>query len=1034
MQNEMSDFIGKKITTANLIALVKAGFLGVLVSESYYISSVISLKLNGYISNGNYGYEALILGLGGFFLVLAYLISRGFLKFAWRIIKSSRFDIFIAFFFGVLVSISFGGIGVVVYTDIVSFFTIKQILIFISFPVVIWFLFLFRTVQIWFMGRKKKISPFFINDEEQKFKKDDMLNFSERAERFAERVLNRGSLDSMVFGIDAPWGIGKSTFVNFCEEYWDNGYHEKVILYKFNPLRYEGRVNLLEKFVDGLIRVIQENSFAPEIKPLISNYSRFIKGTKTTFLFPWLNFEIFWGTYTIDDAFNDLETTLSNFNKKIIVVVDDLDRMNFSEIKDILFVIKKSFTLPNISYVLCYDTENISALEEKKHDSEKIIEFLEKFVNVKISLFLDNQVLSDYVSKNLEKVLESNLQIDPLVVERMRQVMGGIVEIYKSPDFHEYLPFLGDIRKLKRLINTLLLFEIEKADFENSDFNKQDLIHLLLIYISYPNIFRKIYNTETNGRRGFFSVVIPHEDNYPEGPNGKVQNSTQDVYKNSKLYNKYIESPKLNENQKFLLNKVFNVSQRLEDPTIDRVSQEIKHSYACFNGVWTDGRNLEEYLNLIVKLSKPQRGNQYRFYLNIKNEILKGKGIQEILLKHDEFLYSKSENSHEQLWRIVINSLHEFDSQVGSKLITYILNNIQNYSVFTNKNIGVGLRDDVDFFLVKLLDTVGWSDQNGRHRNNTEEHIAEIAEWIFGEENHIGNGVLETLSKEDRGVLGLYDLLAFRLFCSADRGGDIFNLERSLSKHGNPQAPTEEPIKNTVIEEMREISQKVFQIFKSQYINKDKNIFDIVDNLSLADLTGKYRTFVEEKVASGEVKDIDTSIRAFKSRIKSFTTYQLGNSLISLGIGCGYYDPTGKEDKNEIKRKINAYLFNVCFNPKKNSKNYEHFVDYLLMNFASVFASEAGRDYIPDINEFTKVLNRRILADYWKKNAEAVKALNLPTQNKIVVTPNYTVSYKKDLAEVYEVLDRLVQEVEKKAKAVSKLGQILKQIKEQKNK
>jgi hypothetical protein len=88
---------------------------------------------------------------------------------------------------------------------------------------------------------------------------------------------------------------------------------------------------------------------------------------------------------------------LANLNKKVIVVVDDLDRLGFSAIKDVLFAIKKSFTLPNVSYVLCYDTENLIPADE---NVDKIMEFLEKFINVKIGLYLDAETLRRFVTES----------------------------------------------------------------------------------------------------------------------------------------------------------------------------------------------------------------------------------------------------------------------------------------------------------------------------------------------------------------------------------------------------------------------------------------------------------------------------------------------------------------------------------------------------------------------------------------------------------------------------------------------------------
>jgi len=998
----MNDYPNTKINIANLSTLIKAGFFGILSAEAWYFSQGIAANLNNFIKVFDTENIALIISIISLLIVGLYLFIRGFYLDFVKIFSSDRWDIFIAVVFGILFDMSFGGFGTKFYSRLVSILTFKQLILLISTPIIFGALLIFRAIQIKFTQGKNKDLPFFINDMEKKSTGDDLLDFAEGAKRFSERVFNQRSPDSMVFGIDAPWGIGKSTFVNFCKEYWSKDFNKQAIVYSFNPLRYEGRTNLLEKFVDGLIRTIQKDSFVPEIRPLISKYTHFIKGTKATFSFFGLDFEIFSGNYTVDDAFEDLETVLTGFKKKIIVVVDDLDRLSLSSIKDILFVIKKSFTLPNISYVLCYDTENISALEKEKPDTEKIGEFLEKFVNIKISLYLESQELINYVSDNLKKSLVGNSQTDPMLVSK---AIGGLIDIYKSNDYHRYEPFIGDVRKLKRLINTVLLFEIEKTDFDNSDFDKHDLIHLLLIYINYPNIFRKIYNTETEGKRSFFSVVMPYEKNYPKDAQSQNSPSISDsTYQNSIDYKEYVNS--LSKNQKFLVDKVFDVSQRLGEAIIDSVPQEAKHSYACFNGGWTDGKNLEEYLNLIVKLSKPQIHSQYHFYLNCKNEIANGKTIKEVLSK-DEFAYSEGENSHEEFWKVVVNSAYDFNAQTGARLINYLLDNIINYSLFTYKDIGVGLRDDLNFFLIKLLDIVGWADQNGKRRANTEENISEIAEWIFGEKKHAGNSVIEALGKEERGILGLYDLLAFRLFCSADRGGDIFNLTRAISKHGDLSAPTEGLTTNIAIEEMREISQKVFKIFEVQYIKKNKNIFDLIEKLSLSDLAGKYFDFVNKKTASGEVKNLEEHIGSLKSRIKSFITYQLGNSLVSLGVGCGYYDSTGKEDKKGIRAQINKYLFEICFNPTINRKNYEHFVDYLLINFASVFAVENGRGYIPHLDEFTKVLEREKLSDYWKNNSTAIKALKLTERNKIIYQDNYSASYKEDLPKVFDELDKL---------------------------
>jgi hypothetical protein len=980
--------------------------LGIVVSEVLYLSHTISLPISHRIIEGGHEYLSPILISLGILLLLFYLVKRDFFKRSIIILKSGRWELLIPIAFGIIISVSFGGVGTKIYSAIASSLNIFQLIIFTSLPFIVVLLILLSGLNeyIWHYKRGNQTAPFFISDEEKEELEDDQLGYSKLSEKFADRILNRGSVDSLVFGIDAPWGVGKSTFINFCIQYWKKSENTQPIIYKFNPIRYEDKNKLIEKFVDGLIRSIQKEIFLPEIKPLLSRYTYLFRKTKATFSFFGINVELFSSGYTADDALEDLKLVLNGFNRKIIIIVDDLDRLNFSTIKDVLFAINKSFALPNISYVLCYDTANINALEKEKPEIEKISEFFEKFVNIKINLYIDSDKLKNFISESQISLQSHNPQVDPLLVG---QAMGGLKDIFNSNEYYNYSPFIGDIRKLKRLMNTVMLLEIEKTDFKNSDFNKEDLAHLLLLYINYPNIFRKVYYTETQGRRGFFSAVTPFDmADYPK-ENGRSPFDEKE-FKNSIKYTEYIKSLSSIE-QRFLLNKIFNVAARLPSGArIDGITEEIKKSYACFNGspFSGSGNNLEEYLNLIVNQSKPQKEIQYRFYLNKINEIKQGTPIDRILAEQ-EFAIEKGEMCQEHLWRAILNSLYEFNGETGRQLITYVLTNIHHYSFFTNKKIGVGFRDDLSLYLVKMLDTDGWVDQNGGHRRNDNNNIKEIAEWVFGEGRHANDGVIQTLSSEDRGVLGLYDLLCFRLFCSADRGGDIFNVSRAIALHGDPKAPTDGPTKDIAVEEMREISQKVFQIFNKQYIDTNTNILKQIDELKLSDITGRYDSLIQTKIQAGEIEDVDATVGRHITQIKSFTVYQLGNSEIFSGIGCGYYDPEGQDDDQGIKKLINDYLFNICFNPSFDSENYKRFLDYLLIHFANV-SERDGHGYIPHINEFTKVLIKERLAQYWTNNNIAIKELNLTQQDKKIYQANYVANYNTDLQLVFNELDKLL--------------------------
>ncbi|MEQ1600508.1 MAG: hypothetical protein ABL885_01935, partial [Methylophilaceae bacterium] len=470
----------------------------------------------------------------------------------------------------------------------------------------------------------------------------------------------------------------------------------------------------------------------------------------------------------------------------------------------------------------------------------------------------------------------------------------------------------------------------------------------------------------------------------------------------------------LNSNQQFLLNKIFNHEILISSLKYDQqeVDQQLDmYSRACFNDSTRANRNLERYLNLIVKLAKQDKLESYQFYVSRKNELLSGKKIDELFQSND-FSFAKGDFSRDQLWSVLANSANEMNPKIGSDIVIYLMDNLPDYSFIDREKVGARSRQNLVYSLLKFLDVAAWGANLTGRRNNNEKNISEIAEWVFGEGGHASTGVLSTLSKPERGPLGLFDLLLFRLYCSADRGSSLFNLQRAISLHGNPKAPTSGITTEIAKEGMREISQTVFQIFLKQYIEPKKNIFEAIDNLSLDNFAGKTAGFVLTQIKIGEVSQgqIDELIAAEKSKLKSFIIYQLGNSMISSGVGCGCYDEAGNFDNNGIAAKINEYLFDLCFNPEINQENYERFLDYLLLNFADKIWEDDGNRYVANLSEFTKVLDKEQLKKYWLQNRETILGLNFELKEKRVLTGNYYASYNEDLKDVYRVLDELISD------------------------
>jgi len=973
--------------------------LGFLLAESFLFLEPIATRISELFANYcRPKYIFWFVQLSFFFLPFAV----GFLnstnnKFRFqKIVSSLRIDLLLCVVAGSAATFLFDGFFINPYRVWIYGLSSEQILI-----CALIYLLIFAGapfIQFLLFNWKKNERPpsIFIGDTAIEFASDDGLAFAEDAKRLAENIYNNGSSENLIFGIDAPWGTGKSSFLNLCKEHWLKKYPDAVIIYTFEPTRFQNRSDLLDKFVTGLIKKIKEYVFSPEIEPLFSKYRRLLKNPNVSIPFFGLTIELPFADESLEDVFQRLENSIQHLDRKIIIIIDDLDRLEFFEIKEVLYKIKNAFNLKNVSYVLCYDTKNLASLgskvDEESHQS--VIEFLEKYVNIKYNLYLDSKALSRYFTENAEMSLSKYPFANPELVSKASE---GLVEIFNSLEFHNYLSFIGDIRKLKRLINVILLLEVEKTDFRNCDFNPRDLIHLLLIYINYPDIFRKIYYAETGGRYGFFSAVTKYDrDLYPNADDEKLTDRL--LYKNSVLFHEYLET--LSSDQKFLLRKVFDVSIILKPYQSSEVPQEILTSFACFNGAgWSGTKNLEEYIMLIIRMFRPEITNQHRFYLNNRDDFFSGIELKDILEK-EEFSSEKTENHHEQFWRVIINAPSKnFDTEKSQKVINYLVQNLPKYPAIQD----LGLRHSLIFYVAKLLDKIGWNDEDGGHEDNSQENVLSIARWIFGEDEFTPNGILFHMLAEERGVLGLEDALTFRLSCCRDRGGDLFNLSRALSIHANPNAPTSGRIREILIEQMREISQFVFAIFKKQYIDADKNIFAEIENLTEEQICGSWHHYYSRE----NNNDLILKIQRVKSTLRIFITYQLTNNVIDHGIGCGFYDESGINDQAGIRKTMNNYLFDRCFSSRSGEENYLYFLDFLLGNLSRQLHRGSFK-YAPDIHEFLRILERERLEKYWRENSQNIKSGNFEKTGRILHTLNGDYPYKEYLPLLYQALDTLL--------------------------
>lgn len=577
---------------------------------------------------------------------------------------------------------------------------------------------------------------------------------------------------------------------------------------------------------------------------------------------------------------------------------------------------------------------------------------------------------------------------------KLGTILNELADIFDGVLASDYMPLVGNLRKLKRFVNAMILMQIEKTDLGRTDFNNKDLINLILLHLNYPGLFRRIYVEETEGRSGSFSVQ--------QDPKNKG-------FINSSAFSELKEN--LPRSARFLLSQLFDVSN-VDIGFSSDIDEAERRTRACFNS--SGFRNLEAYLKLIVRFATPEPQQTFILYQKAVARVKNGSLITSILTLPD-FELTNGEYSHDQFWRVLVNQSHELTNTQAADAISTLIAYIPHYSMFNNND--QGLRQRSIYSLLRLLDSVGWGSGSGRRLSNTSENVIEIAWRLFGENSYQGNGILRKLISSERGALGWYDLMIFRLECSSDRGGQLYNLQKALIVHQDNNAPTSGVVRDLALMEMRKLSQEVFFLFKQTYIDQQKNFFSEVNDVPVDVYLGSaYYKFIEEALQDptlAEENSLARRVAITRNIVKIFVIYQLSNSNPpdGSGVGCGYYDESGSGDNGGIARLVNNYVFDICFNPDNDERNIFLFLDHCLSHLSSTFF--LGRDddgYIATRETISGGLDPIAMGNYWVKNRELIRGLKLNTSERCVFTSNYTAFYRDDLDGVFAVLDELAAE------------------------
>lgn len=291
----------------------------------------------------------------------------------------------------------------------------------------------------------KETSIGFVVDEPITSGDKDLLNRKQSAYDAVEKLLATNTENNaFTFGVVAPWGLGKSSFMFMMKETIDANYSDQILTLSFHPWIYGKSTDLTYTFFKELSKVVApyNSCFSQQIIRYAQKLSKVeTKWTKImAVIFASLQ------TQSAEELYDNLKYQIGRLRRKIVVFIDDIDRLNAKEIEEVFRLARNTSNLPYMYFVIAYDKKYVVDTLNQSFSSHSL-KYSQKILQEEYTLPI---IKREQLKKLLLESLESFL--NKIEIKEIGKLLNG--ELFYQIDV---LKYIGTIRDIKRIVNSLYI-------------------------------------------------------------------------------------------------------------------------------------------------------------------------------------------------------------------------------------------------------------------------------------------------------------------------------------------------------------------------------------------------------------------------------------------------------------------------------------------------------------------------------------------------------------------------------------------------
>lgn len=265
----------------------------------------------------------------------------------------------------------------------------------------------------------------------------DELGFAPFAEHLAKSFVKMKANNGMVLALNGAWGSGKTTIINYIVSYIKQfPKKEQPVIVYFNPWLFTGDEKMLMHFFKQLQVSFEEEKVLS--KDVLNKWVQLLELLSDSYddVPSWGKFVIgllkkFTKASDIEKLRQSITSDLKGKGKKILVIIDDIDRLTSEEIRQIFRIIKAVADFPNVVYLLAFDKKVVvNSLKRVQEISGE--EYLEKIIQAPFDVPLPEKGLLNTLFVNKLNVIITDAPKEELEPLRWQDLFFGGVEKYIS--------------------------------------------------------------------------------------------------------------------------------------------------------------------------------------------------------------------------------------------------------------------------------------------------------------------------------------------------------------------------------------------------------------------------------------------------------------------------------------------------------------------------------------------------------------------------------------------------------------------------